>query len=90
MKTEKRASRKLAPVKTTPPGREEVSVTSISDAGPRHTDKVTVYDLRDPEALAQASTDRDAWGRQWTEIHILDNDHVAIEFKPRGTLEAAS
>jgi hypothetical protein len=65
-------------------------VTSIPDAGPRHTDKVTVYDLRDPEASAQASTDQDAWGRQWTEIHILDNDHVAIQFKPRGTLEAAS
>ena len=62
----------------------------IPDAGPRHTDRVTVYDLRDPEAGAQASADVDAWGRQWTEIHSLDNDHVVIAFKPRGSLEAAS
>jgi hypothetical protein len=65
-------------------------VISISDAGPLHTARVTVYDLRDPRAQEQASSDQDTWGRQSTEIHIIDNDHVAIEFKPRGTLEAAS
>jgi hypothetical protein len=65
-------------------------VSRIPDAGPRHTARVTVYDLRDPQAWVQARTDRDAWGRQWTEIHRLDNDHVAIAFKPRGALEAVS
>jgi hypothetical protein len=59
-------------------------------APPGGSSRVTAYDLRDPEAGAQASTDLDAWGRQWTEIYILDNDHVAIEFKARGALEAAS
>jgi hypothetical protein len=52
--------------------------------------QVTVYDLSDPRAAEQASTDLDAWGRQWTEIHTLDNAHVAIAFKPRRGLEAGS
>ena len=59
-------------------------------APPGSSARVTVYDLRDDDARAQASTDQDAWGRQWTKIHPLDLDHVAIEFKPRGALEAAS
>jgi hypothetical protein len=62
----------------------------LPEAGPRHTDRVEVYDLRDADTCARARTDLDAWGRQWTEIYILDNDHVAIEFKARGALEAAS
>ena len=59
-------------------------------APPGSSARVTVYDLRDADAWAQTSTDRDAWGPQWTEIYILDYDHVAIAFKPRGALEAAS
>jgi hypothetical protein len=71
----------------------------LPDSEPRRTPRptlplgsarITVYDLRDPPAQEQASTDLYAWGRQWTEIHILDNDHVAIEFKPRRALEGAS
>ena len=58
-------------------------------ASPGGSARVTVYDLRDPEAWAQASADRDAWGRDWSEIHPLDNNHVAIAFKSRGPLEAA-
>ena len=59
-------------------------------ASPEGSGRVTVFDLRDDDGRVQACTDVDAWGRQWTEIHRLDNDHVAIVFKPRGALEAAS
>lgn len=59
-------------------------------APPEGSGRVTAYDLRHPEAWAQASTDLNAWGRKWTEIHPLDNDHVAIAFKPGGALEASA
>ena len=59
-------------------------------AEPRSPARVAVYDLRDPYAGAQASADLGAWGRQWSEIYRLDNDHVAIAFNPRKTPEAAS
>jgi hypothetical protein len=49
-----------------------------------------VYDLRDPDAWERAGRERAAWGRMWTEIHTLDNDHVIIEFKPGGALEASA
>jgi hypothetical protein len=65
-------------------------VSRIPDAGPRHTDRVVLYDLRDPTAWALACVDLDAWGRKWTEIHSVDNDHVAIAFKSRAALEDAS
>jgi hypothetical protein len=51
---------------------------------------VKVYDLRDPDAWERASRERGAWGRQWTEIHRLDNNHVAIEFKPGCALEVSA
>ncbi len=51
---------------------------------------VKVYDLRDPEAWERAGRERCAWGRERTEIHRLDNDHVIIEFKPGGALEASA
>jgi hypothetical protein len=57
-------------------------VRSIPNAGPEYTGAVVkIYDLRDPEAWERAGRERAAWGRQWTEIYILDHDHVAIEFK---------
>ena len=59
-------------------------------ASPGGRARVEVYDLRDPHAWEQASADRCAWGRERTKIHTLDRDHVAIEFKSCGALEAAS
>jgi hypothetical protein len=49
-----------------------------------------VYDLADPASWEQAREDRAAWGKDLTEIHRLDNNHVAIEFKPGGALEEAA
>jgi hypothetical protein len=57
-----------------------------SKSSPEHTGSMKVYDLRDPEAWERAGRERAAWGRIWTEIHTLDNDHVIIEFKPGGAL----
>jgi len=51
---------------------------------------VVVYDLREPDSWEQAREDRGAWGKKLTEIHRLGNDHVVIEFKPSGTLEAST
>jgi hypothetical protein len=51
---------------------------------------VKVYDLCDPEAWGRAGRERAAWGRERSEIHRLDNDHVIIEFKPGGALEASA
>lgn len=48
---------------------------------------LVIYDLRDPTAWGRAGRDRQAWGRKWSEIHDLDNDHVVIEFKAGGALE---
>ena len=62
----------------------------VPEAGAPHTDRVEVYDLSDPQAWEQAGRDRAAWGKSLSVIHRLDNDHIAIEFKPRGALEAAS
>ena len=63
----------------------------LSEAHPERIGAVMkVYDLRDPHAWERASRERTAWGRKRTEIHRLDNDHVAIEFKPGGALEASA
>lgn len=51
---------------------------------------VKAYDLRDPEAWERAGRERAAWGREMSEIHRLDNDHVIIVFKPGGALEASA
>lgn len=48
---------------------------------------IVVYDLRDPAQWSGARRDREAWGRERSEIHTLDNDHVAIEFRLGGALE---
>jgi hypothetical protein len=51
---------------------------------------VVVYDLGEPGSWEQACEDRAAWGKELTEIHTLNNNHVAIEFKPGGELEASA
>lgn len=51
---------------------------------------LVLYDLRDPEALERAGRERAAWERSRTTVYTLDNDHVAIEFKPGGALERTS
>jgi hypothetical protein len=48
------------------------------------------YDLRDPDAWARAQEQRATWGRERSEIHKLDNDHIVIECRSGGALEAAS
>ena len=48
---------------------------------------VVVYDLRDPDAWERAGRERRAWGREFTEVHTLTNDVIAVEFKPGGALE---
>lgn len=51
---------------------------------------LVVYDLREPPQWIGARHDREAWGRERSEIHPLDNDHVLIEFKPGESLEASA
>jgi hypothetical protein len=41
-----------------------------------------VYDLRDPDAWKRARRHRAFWGRLYTDIAPLDNDHVALTFRP--------
>jgi hypothetical protein len=65
-------------------------VLSIPDAEPRHTARVTVYDLTDPDAWEQAQEDRGAWGKELSDVHTLDRDHVLIVFRSGDVLEAAS
>jgi hypothetical protein len=41
-----------------------------------------VYDLRDPDAWEAARRHRNYWGKLFTDIHCLDNDHVVLVFRP--------
>jgi hypothetical protein len=43
---------------------------------------VRVYDLRDPTARQAARRHRSFWGKLYTDIHVLDADHVALVFRP--------
>jgi hypothetical protein len=56
---------------------------------PTNTDEaiVVLYDLRDPDAWERAGRERRAWGCEFTEVHTLTNDVIAVEFKPGGALE---
>lgn len=45
---------------------------------------LVVYDLADPEAWDRAGQERRAWGVEFADVHALDNDHVAIVFRPGG------
>ena len=51
---------------------------------------LVLYDLRDAEAWTRAHMERAAWGREQTEIHTVGPDHVVIEFKAGGALEASA
>jgi hypothetical protein len=63
----------------------------IPESGPEHTGAVLmIYALSHPEAWERARRDRASWGRERTEIHTLDSDHVVIEFKSSGALEASA
>jgi hypothetical protein len=63
----------------------------LPEARPEHIGPVVkVYDLRDPDAWERAGRERAAWGRQWSEIHRLDIDHIIIEFKPGGAREVSA
>ncbi len=57
-----------------------------------NTDKAiaVLYDLRDPAQWAAAGETRRAWGRERTEIHVLDNDHIVIEYMAGGALEVSA
>jgi len=54
------------------------------------TEIVVVYDLGEDGSWEQAREDREAWGKELTEIHRLDSDPVAIVFTPGGALEASA
>ena len=41
-----------------------------------------VYDLRDPDAWRQAHRHRGFWRKLYTDIHVLDEDHVVLLFRP--------
>ena len=43
---------------------------------------VRVYDLRDPAAWRAAHRHRGSWGKHYTDVHALDNDHVVLIFRP--------
>jgi hypothetical protein len=67
------------------------SLSIVPESGPEHTGAVLIiYALRDPEAWERARRDRAFWGRERTEIHTLDSDHVVIEFKSSGALETSA
>jgi hypothetical protein len=41
-----------------------------------------VYDLRDPGAWEQANRARSTWGKLYTDVHHLEDDHVVLVFRP--------
>lgn len=41
-----------------------------------------VYDLREPGAGQRANRDRCYWGKLYTDVHIVDSDHVLLTFRP--------
>ena len=49
-----------------------------------------LFDLRDPDAWNRAHRERAAWGRHKTGIHTIDNDHIILEFRPGGALDAVA
>ena len=40
------------------------------------------YELRDEDAWARAHQHRNLWGKLYTEVCFLDNDHVILTFRP--------
>jgi hypothetical protein len=43
-----------------------------------------LYDLRDPGAWRQVHRDRCLWGRRFTDIHALGDDHVVLMLRSGG------
>ena len=41
-----------------------------------------VYNLRDPDARQAAHHHRATWGRLYTDIVVLDYDHILLVFRP--------
>ena len=57
----------------------------------KHVEAILViYDLTDPTQWTAADEERWAWGRERTIIHTLDNDHIIIEYRAGGALEASA
>jgi hypothetical protein len=53
------------------------------------TSTLAVYDLRDPEEWMKAHRERAAWGKGRTTVYVLGPDHVILEFRAGGALEAS-
>ncbi len=43
-----------------------------------------LYDLRDPAAWNLAHRHRYFWGKLYTDIYVLDNDHILLVFRSAG------
>jgi hypothetical protein len=43
-----------------------------------------IYDLRDASAWQRAHEHRRLWGRHLADFHVLDENHVVIEFRSGG------
>lgn len=43
---------------------------------------IRVHDLRDSDARQAAHRHRGFWGKLYTDIHLLDTEHVALIFRP--------
>jgi hypothetical protein len=56
--------------------------TSRHDGAQPEEGFAVVYDLASPGALKASHRHRAFWGRRFTEIHELDNDRVALVFRP--------
>ncbi len=54
------------------------------------TSTFVMYDLRDPEAWMRAHRERAAWGKDLTVVFVVDQDHIILEFKAGGALEASA
>jgi len=56
----------------------------------QQTSTLVMYNLSDPKQWEQARRDRRAWDREHSEIHVLTNDGIVIEFKAGGAMKDAS
>jgi hypothetical protein len=48
----------------------------------RDTEVWVLFDLRELHAEQRARREIAAWGPEYTRVHVLDPDHVAVEFLP--------
>jgi hypothetical protein len=54
------------------------------------TSTLVIYDLRYPAQWKSAHQERAAWGKHNAVFYVLDSDHVIIEFRAGGALEASA